>query len=187
MQKLASADLSIYELKYDEAEDHLRKAVEISGEIKDQVDDRNISLLLLEALILSARGNSEDRVGSYASKALDMSEKGGFQAEKSDAHRILGKSLYPGGRFDQAETALLDGIQLAIDHDNPYREAGHVTSWAACMSSKADRQNTIDDKENWSQKAQNELQFAINQFKFLGAKYDLEKAQILLERLLTSK
>ena len=178
--------LSIYESEFDEAEEHLRKAAELLDDFKDQIDDRNISLMLLEALILSAHGEIKTGL-TLCIEALKMAERGGFQSEKSDAHRILGSLCTQAGRFDQAETALNAGIQLAVDHDNPYREARAHYELGCLYEVQSRQTKTFIDKLNWSQKAQNELNLAINQFMLLGAQYDLGNAQRVLEKLISSQ
>jgi tetratricopeptide (TPR) repeat protein len=174
--------LSFYESDLEAASDHLRNAAALLEDTKDQVDDRNISLLLLESMILAEKGEIEVAL-LLSKRALDMANEGGFPTEESEALRVYGTICGQGGNYELAEETLRKGIQLAEQQKNPYREARAHYELGRLYSRLSRGADETQDQEVRFKQAKAELDLAIEQLTNLGAQYDLGKALDALDML----
>jgi len=174
--------LSYYNSDMEAASEHLRTASTLLEDSKDQIDDRNISLLLLEAMILCEKGETEVAL-SLSKRALDMANDGGFPTEESEALRVYGTICAEGGNYQLAEETLQNGIQLASKQKNPYREARARYELGRIYSKISREADDVQNQEAQYKQAKIELDLAIGQFTRLGAQYDLGKAQNALDML----
>jgi tetratricopeptide (TPR) repeat protein len=177
--------LSIYEKNFEEAREHHRNASTLLQESVGEVDDRNISLMLLEALILVETG-SIDQAYSLSRQALEKASESGFLAEKSEAQRVYGQICARMGEYDLAEKILQDAVDLAREQDNPYKEAQahYELGLLYCAQTNITTKDDPDQGQNGhTETAKSELNLAIKLFTQLGASYDLEKAAHALNPL----
>jgi tetratricopeptide (TPR) repeat protein len=167
--------LSLYKKKTGEAEEHLRNAHSLLDDSGDQVDDRLISMMTLEAQILAAYGDIENAL-TLCSQAVDKAEEAGFPSEKLEAQRVYGSLCTQAGDYTFAEELLLDCIKMGIEQNNPYREAGahhELGCLYATQMKLAGDAGEIEIRNKFSEKALRELNLAIEQFQSLGAQFDL--------------
>jgi class 3 adenylate cyclase/tetratricopeptide (TPR) repeat protein len=183
--ELGLCRLSIYQENFIEAEKHLWNAAALVEDYQDQVDDRHISIRLLEALIRAERGEMLEAL-KLGSEALEMAAKGGFPGEKTEAQRIFGMLCALAGKHTQAEALLLDSLQLATEQENPYHQAQahyELGCLYALQSRQADEAQNYQEWEHFSQKALFEFKLAMKQFDRLGARHDLGEAEKALAQL----
>ena len=175
--------LSYYKSDLEAASEHLRNAAALLEETKDQIDDRNISLLLLEAMILSKKGETEVAL-LLSKRALDMANEGGFPNRGIRSDAGLWQICGQGGNYELAEETLQKGIQLASNQKNPYQEArAHYELGQLYSQFSREAEDAQNQGNARSRAGQDELALAIGQFSSLGAQYDLGKAKNALEML----
>ena len=173
------AELAIIQSRYREAARYVTAALNLS----DAIGSSEVQIQALWMLALVQAENGEFQVGlDSAQQALDMARTAGLMEKETDCLRTLGVLHARMGQYSEAETLLNDSVKLAADQNAPYRqglaqlELGRVYYRLTQLASS-------DECDKWSAKAVTVLHKAATKFQTLGAVYDLDLTEALLNQL----
>jgi predicted ATPase/class 3 adenylate cyclase len=165
--------LSIFEGDLPKAKDHLER-VKTLIESLDEINDRVAHYYQLEALI-KIEENDFQSAKESAENALSIAKQGGMTDKQVDALRILGTVNVKTGYFEQAESYLMNSIELAQKLSDRFSEAKAryelgFLFWHLCESDPS-------KQSEYLKQAERSLDAAIGIFEELGAKHDLQRAK----------
>ncbi|MBN2005865.1 MAG: tetratricopeptide repeat protein [Anaerolineae bacterium] len=161
------AALALYENKYDEAQERLDRAEMLFQQIESETmipeTSRHRSALAL------ARSDTQTAL-TLAQRSLDVATAQGASSEAGQTQQILGEIYLARGDCEQAAQAIEQAIAIAQANQDRYRQAQATLT-------KARWRKTCGEADL----AEQTLQNAVQEFTTLGASYDQEQAQSLLE------
>jgi tetratricopeptide (TPR) repeat protein len=116
-----------------------------------------------------------------AEEALQIAQATGPLDEEANCYRVLGILYARAGRYDTAETLLLQSIDLSVQLNNPYLQGLALLELGRVYQALADQVPASESQ--WSAKARDSLAQAIELFESLGAMHDLQLARTAAYRL----
>ena len=115
-----------------------------------------------------------------AKEALQIAETTGLTEKETECLRVLGLLEARDGRFIEAETRLQDSLNLAIQQRALYRQGQAQLELGRVY--KQLTHHHPSERLKWQSKAHDVLAQAYAQFVNLGASFDLQQTQVLLDR-----
>lgn len=172
--------LAILQDKLDEAQAHLDSAEALLGGPRNELDERYVELLLLQARIFARRRNYAEATG-LAHKAYRMASDSGFAAEVNDALYVLGMIHEGLGEYEQAERYLTEVIQLTQAQGDTYTQAQAL--FDLCQVHLFRSQAEPGCWTEQLQKAKETLASSVELFTALGSSYHLTQAGTVLDQI----
>jgi class 3 adenylate cyclase/tetratricopeptide (TPR) repeat protein len=175
--QIGLAHLAFIQSRLEDAKRHIHEAQEQAESLGE---DHFLHLLLIQARIHAETGEFQPGF-ELASQVLQMAQASGLSEEEVDAYRILGILHTRSADYDRSERLLRQSLELAQQRRNPYQQGVALFELGRLYELQSREHSLHRDK--FLQKAEEVLIGAIDAFEQLGAAYDLQMAQLLLQQI----
>ncbi len=166
--------LALVEENPSDARLHLQSAG-VLIESLEETNDRVAKYFQLQAQIELQEGNIQ-KAKTSAEQALLIARRGNLSDQEVDVLRVLGRISMKDGQCEQAETFLYNSVELAQRLNDRYSEAKARYELGLLFLGWNERDQ--DRQSQHFEQAVRSLDAAIRIFETLGAKYDLEQANL---------
>jgi tetratricopeptide (TPR) repeat protein len=175
--QIGLAHLAYIQSRLDDAERHIHEAQEQAEALGE---DHFLQLLLIQARIHAQTGALQAGF-ELASQVLQMAQASGLSEEEVDAYRILGALYTHAADYGRAESLLQQSLELARERRNPYQQGVALLELGRLFEMQA--RERPQQRIKLLHKAEDVLAGAIEAFERLGAAYDLQMTQVLLQQI----
>jgi len=173
--EIALAHLDLIEAHIDDAGRHLDSVLQRTHCI---CDDDVVQASWLKALVACDRGGVDEAI-ELAERARSIARKSQLIESESDCCRALGIAYARGQNHAEAERLLQEAVDLSGRASDPYRRALALFELGVIYHDAAGRQLRNDDARRDSRQ---KIEEAAQVFEQLGARHDLQRARMALER-----
>lgn len=172
--------LAILQDELEEAQAHLDNAETLLGDARNELDERYVELLILQARIYAQKRNYAEAT-ELAQKAHQMATESGFINEVNEALWTLGTICEGLGEYEQAERYLTEVIRLTQAQGDSYIQAQALFDLSQVHLYRSQAEPGLWTEQ--LQKAKQTLTSSVELFTALGSNYHLARAGIALDQI----
>lgn len=132
-------------------------------------------------MALSRADKDVQRGLTEAEEALRIAQEAGLVEQEADCRRVLGTLRARAGNYLEAESLLRESVDLSLQTNTPYAR-GMALVELGRLYQRITR-NQYAEREEWRARALGAYQEAIEQFRQLGAVYDVRIVQTAIDAL----
>jgi tetratricopeptide (TPR) repeat protein len=172
------AHLALVQANFDETATFATAALNLAETIGSS--DIQVHARWILALVRAEKESPQAGL-AYAEETLQIAQATGPLDEEANCYRVLGVLHARAGRYDTAETLLVQSIDLSIQLNNPYLQALALLELGRVYQALAEFADPSDSQ--WPARATDSLTQAVELFESLGAMHDLKLARTAAHHL----